>query len=148
MIKVRYNIFETNSSSTHSLNICTREEYEDWKAGYLLYSPDDYKFIDNYLLSEEKKMIRLKEYYETKIKSKFYKNFEDLNKTEINDLLKSAVSDGYMFESGNDIDIYELDYFTYDQYCERYSDLDNYEEYYTTESGDEIVIFGEYGFDG
>lgn len=35
---IRFNIFETNSSSTHSLCICTEDEYEKWKNGDLIYS--------------------------------------------------------------------------------------------------------------
>lgn len=35
--EIRRNVFETNSSSTHSLSICTEQEFEDWKAGKLLY---------------------------------------------------------------------------------------------------------------
>jgi hypothetical protein len=32
----RYNIFETNSSSVHSLVMCSDKEYEDWKNGNYL----------------------------------------------------------------------------------------------------------------
>lgn len=38
MVKqIRIGTFETNSSSTHSLVVCTDEELEKWKAGELLY---------------------------------------------------------------------------------------------------------------
>jgi len=33
MKTVRYGVFETNSSSCHSLVICKEEDYEAWKAG-------------------------------------------------------------------------------------------------------------------
>lgn len=34
---VRRNTFETNSSSTHSLTMCTKDDYEKWKNGELVY---------------------------------------------------------------------------------------------------------------
>jgi len=37
MIQVRLGIFETNSSSTHSLVVCTDEELAKWKKGELVY---------------------------------------------------------------------------------------------------------------
>lgn len=39
-VKVRRGVFETNSSSSHSLCICTQMEYDEWKKGNLVY--DDY----------------------------------------------------------------------------------------------------------
>lgn len=37
MEQVRRNLFETNSSSTHSLTMCTKTDYDEWKAGKLIY---------------------------------------------------------------------------------------------------------------
>lgn len=36
-IQIRQGVFETNSSSVHSLTICSKSEYELWKKGALLY---------------------------------------------------------------------------------------------------------------
>lgn len=36
MINIRKNTFETNSSSTHSITICTEEEFEKFKNGELM----------------------------------------------------------------------------------------------------------------
>ena len=36
-IRIRRNLFETNSSTTHSLTICTQEDYDKFKAGKLYY---------------------------------------------------------------------------------------------------------------
>lgn len=36
MKQVRNGVFETNSSSTHSITICTKEEFEKFKAGELM----------------------------------------------------------------------------------------------------------------
>ena len=37
MKQIRKNVFETNSSSTHTLAICTEDEYKDWQDGKLLF---------------------------------------------------------------------------------------------------------------
>ena len=143
MINIRKCVFETNSSSTHSLNICTLEDWEAWKEGKLLYNPYEYEFIDNYMLSENAKQARLEEYYNTRIKKEFYKEFKDLTVEEKHKLMSRAVSEGFIFTNPSD----NSDYYTFSAYWERNDDLEGFTEYYTTEHGDNIVIFGEYGYD-
>lgn len=41
VIQVRFGVFETNSSSTHSLVICSDEELDLWKEGKLVYTWSD-----------------------------------------------------------------------------------------------------------
>ena len=36
-IKIRRGVFETNSSSVHSLVMCTDDDYSKWKRGEILY---------------------------------------------------------------------------------------------------------------
>ena len=36
-IKIRRGVFETNSSSVHSLVMCTDDDYNKWKRGEILY---------------------------------------------------------------------------------------------------------------
>jgi hypothetical protein len=38
VIQVRFGVFETNSSSTHTLVVCTDEELEKWKKGEIVYN--------------------------------------------------------------------------------------------------------------
>ena len=38
MKQIRRNVFETNSSSTHSLTMCSKSQFEDWKAGKVLFN--------------------------------------------------------------------------------------------------------------
>lgn len=45
MIKVRQGIFETNSSSTHSITMCTASDYEKWKNGEMYYDIWDEKLV-------------------------------------------------------------------------------------------------------
>lgn len=41
---IRLSVFETNSSSTHSLSICSSEEYNKWKNGETVYCPGKEEF--------------------------------------------------------------------------------------------------------
>ena len=42
---IRRGLFETNSSSVHSITMCDDDTYTKWKNGELLYSDWDEKFI-------------------------------------------------------------------------------------------------------
>lgn len=55
MIIIRHNTFETNSSSTHSITLCTKEEFEKWKTGELVYdiSKDELIPADDKLPEQE-----------------------------------------------------------------------------------------------
>lgn len=43
--QIRYGVFETNSSSCHSLTMCTQSDYDRWKNGELIYDYWDGKLI-------------------------------------------------------------------------------------------------------
>lgn len=46
MFTVRRRVFETNSSSTHSITMCTKSEYDQWANGDVLFAPyRDTQFI-------------------------------------------------------------------------------------------------------
>lgn len=36
-VQIRHSVFETNSSSTHSLTMCTKSDFEKWKNGDLVF---------------------------------------------------------------------------------------------------------------
>ncbi len=44
-IKIRRNVFETNSSSVHSFTFCTDSEFEQWKRGKLIFDGWENKLI-------------------------------------------------------------------------------------------------------
>lgn len=119
MINVRSGVFETNSSNTHSIVICSKKEYELLEEGKLLlrrYSDD--------VVTYEDAVKELAEQYEGQY------NIQGLSEEAILDLLR-------------DHDIAEsLDSFFDDEY------LDTFSYKYKTEHGDEIVAFGKYGRDG
>lgn len=73
-IQFRNNVFETNSSSTHSLSICTKNEWKDFMDGKTLYSIDEEKFVP---VSEvEKKLLDYEEEEREYILNRDYWDFE------------------------------------------------------------------------
>ena len=108
-IQVRQNVFETNSSSTHSLVVATKSEFEDFKNGktvYCQYNAGPFK------------------------EGKFY------SKAEVNAWAEEH-EDDY-----DEYDFQDYDNFFDDEY------LEPFKEEYTTAHGDEIIIFGNYGYEG
>ena len=108
MIQIRRNVFETNSSSTHSITICTEDEYEMWKRGEVYWS----RYSEEFVSKEEVE--------------------EGFNKSKCDDF------NDYLYEEGLS---------TFDRY-EDDIEMETYEEHYQTKSGDKIVAFGYYGYDG
>ena len=51
--QVRLGVFETNSSSTHTLCIVPKKEYERWKDGELLYQRWGNKFVNTDSVNKE-----------------------------------------------------------------------------------------------
>ena len=43
--QIRQGVFETNSSSTHSITMCSGKVYDAWKAGELYFVPYDEIFL-------------------------------------------------------------------------------------------------------
>ena len=91
MIQIRRNLFETNSSSTHSLTMCTKSDYEKWGKGELVYDMDKKKFIP---VSEVKEIENGEDRDKTLFKSpeEFYNWIEsnlyyETYKSELNDVV-------------------------------------------------------------
>ena len=135
--QIRRGVFETNSSSTHSLTMCSKEDYDKWVRGELMYDRYDEKLvkIDNKITESDK--VEAKRYYE-KNKTKYWKEWHQLCEEEVNEWYNK-----YMDECKK-IDAYR--YETYDEFFDGY--LEKFEENYTTANGDVIVAFGKYGYDG
>lgn len=45
MIQIRQNIFETNSSSVHSITLCSEDEFQKWKNGEIFFDRCEEKFL-------------------------------------------------------------------------------------------------------
>lgn len=127
MIKIRYGVFETNSSSVHSLCVAQNEEIDRLKNNELLVNLSWRR--SNYLISYEEALQEL-------IKElKEYGNDNDL----------------IIVNNGDKEEIYHLMY-EYDiaEPFNKYLQaeyLEPYEEEFTTKNGDRVLIFGRYGHD-
>lgn len=133
--QVRQGVFETNSSSTHSLTICTEDEYNKWKNGELLFDYWDDEFINpnnSFLTDDERESV--KENYNNK-KGKYWKDWEDLSDEEKEELYAEKLERKHS------------DAMTYDEWINR-DYLETYVHSYTTPNGEKIIAFGRYGYDG
>lgn len=71
--QIRRGVYETNSSSSHSITMCSEEEFEKWKDGKLLFDSWKEEFVDVVNLSNNQKEDARKEYESIKI-GKIYLN--------------------------------------------------------------------------
>lgn len=116
---IRRGVFETNSSSTHSITILSQEDYDKWRDEDLFYDEDEEKF---YTREEVYDLIRNDEYIQ--------KNFsEQLN--DIDWLDEYWGDNRWEFPKSIDFD----------------SNLEEDVNHFTTKSGDNIVIICRYGYD-
>ena len=116
--QVRMGVFETNSSMTHALTICTQEEYDKWQNGETLlneYAYDDNKFIT----MDDETIAELKAEYESSA-HQYYDTFEKYLSSEGINSYNTYNDEGYFEE---------------------------FSKSFTTPSGDRMVAFGYYGHD-
>lgn len=122
MIQVRQGVFETNSSSVHSITMCTQNEFDDWRNGKV-YRNDGWWGGSNSSLEN--------------------KTF--LTRDEAIELIKSSNWYKPMYEC-DDVDKYFKEYEIYS-----YENWGNYYEtdvtHYTTPKGEKIVAVCYYGHD-
>ncbi|MBO7693884.1 MAG: hypothetical protein J6T10_14785 [Methanobrevibacter sp.] len=115
IIKTRRSVFETNSSSTHSVTVCEKSDWDKFVKGELVLWGE--KLIP---LTEAKRMWQ-----------------------EYNETFSGTNCDIRTFE-----EYCEFEYIkTYKEWLDNY-DLETYKEDFTTSKGEEIVVFGVYGYDG
>lgn len=156
MRTLRTGVFETNSSSTHSIAMCTQDEYDRWKDGELYYLEDSERFVTK----EECDMILKKMVLEDEISTnwdegtltfrgiiKKFDGYED-RYNKINELLTPEVIAEVTQEQVDELldenfDRYEMPC-SYDEYWDDL-EYETYTKSYTTESGEVVMAFGYYG---
>ena len=121
--QIRRGVFETNSSSTHSLTMMMKNDYERWHKEEL-YLFNDYAFGWDFAQPVKGCLYTRDEAIEWVKNNEYYKNEEKFGY----DILRDAG-----FISWND---------------EGNEYLEGFYEEFTTPSGETIVAFGEYGYDG
>ena len=119
MIQIRNNIFETNSSSVHSITLCPEDEFKKWKNGELLF--------DRY----NDELISLKE--AEKIKEEMRRDRRKYGYSE------DEYEDGSRFLTYNQFFDWQGDD-NYMDYMEKYQSHQNI-------NGVDVVAFGYYGHD-
>lgn len=131
--QIRRNVFETNSSSTHSLIICSKKDIEDWKENRIVYDTFREKFVVMEISEEDKKAAE-KEY--NNASDLFWKDWNELSNKEKHSwylmYFKKHSSTGYGLQ-------------TYEEYtASGYSSTK--EKTYITEHGEEITAISKYTF--
>ena len=130
-IQIRRSVFETNSSSTHSMTICMKSDYDAWQNDEMLYC--QYK-SPNFLSVEEgrkKNVENFKDYDEVSEEDKQAhlngeKSLSDLGFEDIEEFYHTALEDEDVWEN-------------------RY--LEDFGQTFKTPGGEEVYAFGWYGHD-
>lgn len=134
--QIRRGVYETNSSSTHSITMCSEEEFEQWKNGELLFDEwGSESFVKTNSLSDDDKKYAAQDYENNK--DEFSKDWSDLSE---------SAKEKYYIKYAKENNIVDEDAKTYEEW--RYGNLETFVDRYTSKSGDEIVAFGKYGYDG
>lgn len=121
--QIRKGVFETNSSSTHSLTMMMKSDYKRWeKEGLYLFNGYTYgwefnKPVNNRLYTRDEAVEFVKS-------SRYYNTGDEINDKYLRDMY----------------------FVTFDDEGSEY--LEGFYEEFTTPSGETIVAFGEYGYDG
>ena len=139
MKQIRRNVFETNSSSTHSLTMCSQSQFDDWKAGKILFNKWSDEFVQQYTMTDEDKNSAMEQYKNINDDKPFYKKWDELSEDEINSWYQK-----YYEEHKGDYN----GLVTYNEYFYSYDGLETFTETYISASGDKIIAFGKFGYDG
>lgn len=149
IFQVRQGVFETNSSSTHTLTICSKEDYEDWERGDKFWLDNDWgKLQTNKSFVTPEELEELTEKY----------NEDEQKRIDAGDKFAKILDMDKVLNERRDYDSWEdsywdtersaLEAYTMDDWYQRNGDLETYERTFTSPSGDEMVAFGAFGYDG
>lgn len=147
-LQIRQGLFETNSSSTHTITIVDAEDFENWKKGEVWYNESDDKFlpvdesieeniktIENDFLRDDEKLPEL-----FKEKYRELKNLEEAIEAAEGDPELTIDYDNLRWD-------YQSFYVSHDFWRDVVTDeYEDYDESYTTKNGDKVVAFGYYGY--
>lgn len=121
--QIRRGVFETNSSSTHSLTMMMKSDYDRWHKDELyLYNGWGWGFDFSQPVHHE--LYTFDEAVEFAKKNKYYKDADEIDYDVLRD----------------------IGFISWDDEGSEY--LESFYKEFTTPSGETIVAFGEYGYDG
>ena len=121
--QIRRGVFETNSSSVHSITMCSDDEYKKWMNG------DAYVHkYNNKILTRDEIIEELKTKKNWRTEELYYQDTDWTDEIVVDDLIS------------------DNEYMTYDAYWEDI-DYETFDDSYTTNNGDKVHAFGYYGHD-
>lgn len=127
--QIRKGVFETNSSSTHSLVMCLKSDFDRWERGeVLLFTGGEYCYPKDH--APQKNHFYTKEQAWEFEKSSKYPPDHHIH-------WDSNAAEEYLFQN---------QWYTYENYDDEY--LEWFDDTFTTPSGEEVIAFGKYGYDG
>lgn len=131
MVKIRYNVFETNSSSVHSLIMTDEDTYKKLERGDLMISGYESNFKEEFITYEEA-YAALKELFDKYPDAYSEHGIDNLDNCERDEVEEIMARENIA---------YSLDRYGGEEF-------EKYEDFYTSPSGDKIVAFGYFGRDG
>lgn len=120
--QIRRGVFETNSSSTHSLTMMMKSDYDRWHNDKL------YMYSDGYGWESKKPVV-----------NELYTRDEAVEFAKNNKYYKDS------YEIDDEL-LRDYGFISWDYEGSEY--LEGFYDEFTTPSGETIVAFGEYGYDG
>lgn len=127
--QIRRGVFESNSSTCHSITMCMKSDYNKWENGELLLYVGCRSFYKKDNRPERNHLYTREEAIEFE-KSRCDSGIDWNNKQEV------------------DLVLADSDFYTYERYWNKYgADYETYEETMTIPNGDNVVAFGYYGHD-
>ena len=127
MFNARNGVFETNSSSTHSITMCMESDFIAWENGDVYLN--DGSGWSSYSAYKDKQFVTKEEAIDILTNNKYppSKDLMLLDTDELEEWFK------------------ENEIYTCENY--RWEWFEGYEDKFTTPNGDTIVAFGYYGYD-
>lgn len=130
MKQVRRNVFETNSSSVHSITMCLEDIYDKWVNDEVYFYDSTYK-----LPKGRDKFFTWDDMLE------FMRNELNVDEEDIKALIEAKENDDSEFTSI----LQDSDFYTADSYESYNEDCESYAEVFTTPMGERVVAFGYAG---
>ncbi len=131
MIQVRYGVFETNSSSVHSMVMCDEETYREFINDEILINGWNSRKNGTWITFDE--ALQSLSYYLTGYA--FEELLEEYNVKSLNDIKKDELLK--LFYENNIA--YDYNYYGYD--------YETFDKSFETKSGERVYAFGYYGED-
>lgn len=123
--QIRRGVFETNSSSVHSITMCSQDDYSKWERGELYKE----RYGSDELMTRDEIIEELRTQTNWRTEKLAYPDVDWNNTDEVNELIRAN------------------DYFTEQEFWDSI-DCETFNSTHTISSGEKVVAFGYYGYDG